>query len=190
MRSVCSRTSLVALLVLGACASGAEPRGKPSSRTDLGALAPFPYTAAEIREANPPGSVRVYRMESRGRSFVQKMSFLEPMVAGKARIRTERASEKGAPLSKAETTEAEWVELRDHASFPAARTVRTEERIEVPAGTFDCWLYTIRSEERGVKATARFWFARGEPGPPVRMETEQDGEIVQRMTLLEIHRGS
>lgn len=177
------------LLVLAACASGSGPRDATAPRAELGPLAPFPYTAAEIRDANPPGTVRIYRMESRDTSFLQKMSFLSLSEEGRARILTERTTEQGVPLAGAETTEADWVELRDHASFPAAQTVRSEERIQVPAGTFDCWLYTIHSTDRGVTATARFWFAHDEPGPPVCMETEQGGEIVQRMTLIEVRRG-
>ena len=73
-------------------------------------------------------------------------------------------------------------------SFPAEATVRTEDRVETPGGTFDCWLYTVRQEEDGVAATARFWFAFDKPGPPVIYETEQDGELTSRMVLLEYRR--
>jgi hypothetical protein len=35
---------------------------------------------------------------------------------------------------------------------------------------------------------ARFWFAFDRPGPPVVYETEQNGEIVSRMVLVERRR--
>ena len=175
---------LLGLCLLPACAAGAEGR----SAAPAAELAPFPYTADEIRRANPPGTVLVYRMEGSGGAFVQTMTFLRAAEPGRARIQIRRMTEKGDLLAQPETTTSSWEELRDHASFPREATVRTEERIETPGGSFDAWLYTIRREEDDVPTTARFWFAFDKPGPPVIYETEQAGEITSRMTLLEYRR--
>lgn len=176
----------LALCVVG-CASSGDAGGDPALEGSAG-LAPFPYTPTEIRRANPHKTVLVYRMEGSGRSFIQTMSFLRTDDPGKTRIQMKRMNENGDLLTQPETTTATWEELRDHASFPADATVRTEARVETPGGKFDCWLYTIEREENGVATTARFWFAFDKPGPPVIYETEQAGELTSRMVLLEYRR--
>ena len=55
----------------------------------------------------------------------------------------------------------------------------------MPAGRFDCRLYTVRGGSDESPTTSRFYFARSRPGPPVRYEVEKDGEITFRMTLVE-----
>ena len=170
------------LLLTGSCASSAA--AEPSA----GELAPFPYTPAEIRRANPPRTVLVYRMEGVGNSFIQTMSFLPSRGSEKATIQVKRMNAKGSLLARPETTTQTWEELRDHASFPAALTSRTKESVDTPAGRFDCWLYTIRRDQAGVPTIARFWFAFNRPGPPVIYETEQHGVITSRMVLLECRR--
>jgi hypothetical protein len=124
-------------LALGSCAS-------KSARPFDGELAPFPYTARQIRRANPPKTVLVYRMEGLDRSFLQTMSFLPSGEPGRATTQVKRMSEGGSLLTQPVTSTETWEELRDHASFPAALTIRTEERVDIPAGHFDCWLYTVR----------------------------------------------
>jgi len=167
-------------LLLGACASNEEQPGRTS-----GELAPFPYTPDEIRRANPPKTVLVHRMESAEGTFLQTMSFLRPADEQRTTIQIKRMNENGRTLSQPEESTATWLELRNHASFPAALTVRTQDQVETPAGKFDCWLYTVQSQGTPVPVTARFWFAFDQPGPPVLYETEQEGRLVSRMVLLE-----
>jgi hypothetical protein len=97
--------------------------------------------------------------------------------------------EGGQPLSDPERRDATWIELRDHAAFPADRTRRTRAVCKVPAGRFDTWMYSVEIDNDGRPATSRYHFADDRPGPPVLYETEQDGEIVFLMVLLEDSRG-
>jgi hypothetical protein len=171
---------LLLLLAPGSCASNDE-----RSSVATGELAPHPYTPDQIRRANPPKTVLVHRMEGADGTFIQTMSFLRPADEKMTSIQIKRMNENGKTLSQPEESRATWVELRDHASFPAARTVRTQDQIETPAGRFDCLLYTVRGEEPANPTIARLWFAFDQPGPPVVYETELDGRILSRMVLLE-----
>ena len=87
----------------------------------------------------------------------------------------------GRPLDEASADRVTWLGFQSHASFPEARTSIGEERIEIPAGSFECWRYTVTDEDE----VRRFWFARDLPGMPVRMEQEEGGRIVFRMVVLE-----
>lgn len=80
---------------------------------------------------------------------------------------------------------ADWAELRNHATWPAEATVIHHTRLALPSGSFDCWRYTVRSEEGGVPMVSRFYFAKDRPGPPVRYDLVRDGLRVFRMTLLD-----
>jgi hypothetical protein len=66
--------------------------------------------------------------------------------------------------------------------MPAATTHVDEETIEIPAGTFDCLRYT-RAEGDALDV---FWFARSEPGAPVRLEMLIGGQPVYSYTTIEI----
>lgn len=172
--------TLLLLLAPGSCASNGD-----RASVVPGELAPYPFTPEQIRLANPPKTVLVHRMEGAAGTFLQTMSFLRPANEERTSIQIKRMNENGRTISQPEESTATWEELRDHASFPAARTVRTQDRVETPAGTFDCWLYTVEGENPDNPVFARFWFALDQPGPPVVYETEQDGRVLTRMVLLE-----
>ncbi|MDP2310026.1 MAG: hypothetical protein Q8P18_28670 [Pseudomonadota bacterium] len=80
----------------------------------------------------------------------------------------------------------EWAELMGHAVFPAARTTMIESTVDVPAGHFATWLYTVQDTEAdGTQKVTRYHFAQTMPGPPLLMITEVGGVEVFRMTMLE-----
>ena len=87
----------------------------------------------------------------------------------------------GRRLSDPERERSTWLELQEHASFPRASTVHTEEDLEIPAGGFACLRYTRTDPD----AIWRFWFALDLPGQPVRYEREASGQIVFSATLIE-----
>jgi len=76
------------------------------------------------------------------------------------------------------------VELQAHASFPSKDTHIFEDRCQVPAGSFDCWVYRVRRRENGKLHELRYWFAKELPGPPVLLEEERAGTRTLTMTLL------
>ena len=174
------RTFAAALLsmVLVACAAP----------TDEPVTAPTPYTADQIRAANPVGTVLVYRIQQTGTpTVVRTMEFVRDDPNG-ARITSLTVTEGGAPMDTPTDADALWTELRDHAVFPAARTVRSRRSCTVPGGSFECMLYTVTAEEEGIPTLSRYWFALRRPGPPVLLETEKGGVVVFRMELMDVRR--
>lgn len=205
MRSPRPLAPLVLLSWLAACASsGSGAAGEPASAAgadrdlavqDLAAdternpdpsVATIPFTAAQIRAGCAPGTVMVQRIASEGAPTVLRTTRFLRGDDERVAMEATTTLEDGTPAGPPQEVEAAWAELRDHARFPAAMTTRTRATCEVPAGAFDCWLYTIdRSDEDGA-VVDRLYFAPAHPGPPVLFETERDGRVVMRMELLEL----
>ena len=159
----------------------------------VAATAPTPYTADQIREANPPGTRLVFRLERHdGPVEFNVVEFVggDATHAGYAVMESRTETENHDPIGDVERSEATWTELRDHAAFPAARTRRSRASVTVPAGRFDVWLYTVENEPGRPPAISRFCFALDRPGPPVLFETEQAGRVMSRMVLVEDSRGA
>ena len=89
---------------------------------------------------------------------------------------------KGTALGETRRVKTPWAELQKHGSFPAAQTTIASESRTVPAGTFECWRYEVRSESSGRPSVQRFWFAKETAGPPIHMEVEADGRLQSTMT--------
>ena len=168
--------SLLSSVLLGACtASGPPPAG----------TAPTPYTAAEIRRANPTGTELVHRVREHGGPWrLQTLRFVSSG-SGSARVAVSTAAAGEPTPAEASTSRSSWAELRDHGAFPAERTTRVRAQVVVPAGTFDCWVYTVLGEG---DTTSRFSFAVDLPGPPVRLETTSGDAEVLLMELLSVER--
>lgn len=148
---------------------------------------PTPYTASQLRAAHPTGTRLRWRMTASGaRGLDQVTEFVGADEFGVGMVQwAERDGEvQGA---KAESR-ATWEELRDHAKFDAEMTTREAATVTVPAGTYPCWLYSVREVARpGV--VQRYYFARGHAGPPVLYVLLTDDEEQLRMELLEYRRG-
>jgi hypothetical protein len=146
--------------------------------------APTPYTADEIRAACPEGRMNVYRTEGKGKVAVTSMRFVKCDEKG-AEMEFSVGPENAPPV-QTNTSAAAWKDLQAHGSFPEKDTKITEETIEVPAGKFDCWLYTItRQTADGKPSKISFHFAKSLAGPPVKMVKETDGKVDSTMTLIE-----
>ena len=65
--------------------------------------------------------------------------------------------------------------------MPIAETAIGEETIAIPAGVFDCLVYTRADGEE----TSTFWFAKSAPGMPLQYESRVDGELVFSSVALE-----
>jgi hypothetical protein len=94
-------------------------------------------------------------------------------------------SEAGDVLEGPTPARSAWRDLQAHASYPEIATEIAADRIEVPAGTYDCWRYEVVIPEEGGTEVTRAWFAKDLPGPPVRMLREVAGVSVFSMTLVE-----
>lgn len=155
------------------------PAGPPAP-TDDGTL-PRPYTAEQIRDNHPEGTVVTLRVENAtDPPAVMEWTFTGA-TATEVTIASKLFAADGTLLKDEGSETSRWTELREHAAFPAESTRRTEETVTVPAGRYDCWRYHV--EDEGV--TTDFWFAETEPGPPVQMEVYgPDGHLLRRMSLL------
>ncbi len=174
---------LLPLLALLAACRGAPP-AEPAE------LAPIPYTADEIRAAHPPGTKLVFQVEQTGLPTIHRtMLFARSEDPDATLIEGRTTTPEGQELQPAEQGAATWEELRHHAAFPADGTERSETEVLVPAGRFDCTLYTVGTVEAGAPTVSRYWFAHDKPGPPVLLEIERGGLVILRMTLLEYHKG-
>jgi hypothetical protein len=186
---------LVLVVLLIGCAGDKSETARPAIITSEGVVAlastsaPTPYTAAQIRETNPPGSRLVFRLELTGQPAAVRVIEFVGGDATLAVVESSMLTEQGQPIGDVDRSEATWVELRDHAAFPADRTRRVRSIATVPLGRFEVWQYTVESEEGGAPVTTRYSFAVDRPGPPVLLEQEADGQVTLRMALVEDSRG-
>jgi hypothetical protein len=134
-----------------------------------GALAPRLFDAAALRAGLPLGTwIRLRVQVAGGPTVEQRWDFVAVSEAG-ATIRSRVYGTDGTLLTDEGAGESAWSELEQHASFPAARTVREEGSVTVPAGRFDTWNYTVigTEAEGGRDFVKRYAFAKTLPGPPV-----------------------
>jgi len=152
-------------------------------------MMPTPYTAREIRDANPPGTQLAYRVEEADADPIRRIMKFLKSESGNAVLETLTLRVTGEPIGFPQRSEATWEELRDHALFPADGTTRTRSKVTVPAGEFDTWLYTVTASQAGVTSTTLFHFADDRPGPPVLLESRLGDRVVSRMILTGDSRG-
>jgi hypothetical protein len=195
MNRLSTTVAVVVTTLLAGCATTPDddaPASAPATTAPAAAIAsgpaataPTPFTAEQIRDANPRGTRLVFRIEEADAPPVLREMRFTVTDDDTATIESVMLDAGGAPMGEPERSTATWTELRNHAAFPAAATTRSDATCTVPAGRFDCRLYTVRGGTDESPTTSRFHFARTRPGPPVRYEVEKDGEITFRMTLVE-----
>ncbi|MEN2741776.1 hypothetical protein ABCS02_28660 [Microbacterium sp. X-17] len=137
-------------------------------------LAPTPFTAAEIRAGCPEGRVSVVRHPDR----LVAIRFAEGDDEG-AWIEDTPLDEEGRPAGEVERERSTWLELQEHAAFPAEHT--TIDRVELlgPLAQRRCLRYRVRRGD----ATLVFWFAVDLPGMPIRVDRCEGGVT---LTTLEV----
>lgn len=142
--------------------------------------APTPFSAAEIAEGCQPGRVSVYRITEQDAPSIDLQWEFTVADDAHAEYQTGPVGDSGTPLMPPATARVLWTELQAHASYPEDQTSIEVETIEIPAGTFRCWKYTV--DDGRIVSTA--WFALDLPGPPARKIDTVDGVEVSSMTLL------
>ena len=165
-----------AATLAAACAS--SPPVAPDA-TGAADLAPFPYTAAQIRDATPAGRTYVFRMAQGDEVVLRTIRFMAVDAEGAETLAT-LADLTGAPVAEPARQRVSWDELRQHASYPRATTTLSDATVTVPAGTFACRRYVVQigSDEQIVVD-----FAHDLPGAPVSLVDVKAGAEVLRMTL-------
>ncbi|KQR53342.1 hypothetical protein ASF88_00090 [Leifsonia sp. Leaf336] len=135
-------------------------------------LAPTPFTAAEIRAGCPVGRVSIVRTPD----GLGSIRFASDDEEG-AWIEETALDERGEAAGPVERERSTWLELQEHAAFPAESTSIDRAELNGPLGTLPCLRYTVRRGE----AVLVFWFAVDLPGMPIRVERTEGGET--RTTL-------
>ncbi len=146
--------------------------------------APTPFSAAEIRDANKPGTRIKFRIEVPGKPLTYMHFFFIEGDEKNSRLTSFNTDKDGKLMGKKETAVSTWKELQAHASFPEAETKITGKAFKGPMGVLECYFYTVTTEKEGKKTVKRLWFAKSLPGPPVYFEQSVDGEVIFHMVML------
>lgn len=143
---------------------------------------PTPFSGEQIRDASPPGTRVAFRVEQEGEDpVIERWEFVSVGQVDGTRRRWTQLPDGTVIDGPAEETST-WLSLQAHASYRADTTTLTAGVVEIPMGSFEGWIYTIRNDDGSVTTAS---FAHDFPGPPVLMETVRKGEVVFRMTLIE-----
>lgn len=169
--------------VIAACAHRAPaPPAEGVSPTET--VSP-PVTLEEFRAAFPVGTTILMRFFGVAPVMEERWTWTAADDEG-CTIAALSCDGEGRVVSDEGETRTTWVELMSHAVFPTDRTIRTDASVDVAAGHFDTWLYTVRDDAPdGSPEVAYYHFDRTLPGPPVLMIIEQGGEEVRRMELVD-----
>jgi hypothetical protein len=155
--------------------------GTPDAHVLEPGHAPTPFTADEIRAGCPAGRTIRLRVDAPGEPpFLRVNRFTECDEAG-AVFERSRQSLDGSPVGEPEAQRVTWLQLQQHASFPAEVTTIAAERIATAIGERDCLRYTVRDGP----TEELFWFAMDLPGMPVQVHTRIDDEVVATVSVVD-----
>jgi hypothetical protein len=180
-------------LIVGGCGGGsgaAGPVAAPAPAAPVAApaapspeIAAPPFSAEQIRQAMPVGTRIVLRIAVAGQApLLEEMTVTAADESG-CTIQSRKLAEDGGLLQDAGPSTVTWAGLESHAHFPASATSRSDSKVTVPAGSFDTWLYVVRSSQPDGEER-RMHFARALPGPPISMEVVRGGAPTMTMTLV------
>jgi hypothetical protein len=148
-------------------------------------MAPTPYTADQLRDAQKKGRVYRFKVEFLGKPATEHLFTFVAVDADGAEVETTEKDASGKPIGQPEKSHATWEELRKHAEFPADATKIADESITIPAGKFDCRVYTVTRGSGADTTVTKFYFAKELPGPPVLLQMEKEGTRLRTNTLLQ-----
>lgn len=147
---------------------------------DPGPLPP-PFSAAEIRDAMPAGTVVRWAVTDMSGTRTVEWEVVSASPSGmRLHITRSGSDDTNPPPDEQSLT---WEQLEDHGRLPHG-TTRDETTVEVEAGTFTAWRYT---RDEGDRETVH-WFAPDHPGPPVLTVRSRRGQEEYRMELVAWHR--
>ena len=154
----------------------------PAPADDASAIAPVPFPAALIRAHTSDGRTYLFRIEEAGKpAMLERMRFTDVDDDGATLSEIAWPADGPAPEAAGEAAHVTWDALEHHGHYPRAATTIVMSSTDVPAGHFDCRLYTVA----GDGSVTRAWFADALPGAPVRLEVSGGGAVVMSMVLVE-----
>lgn len=157
-----------------------NPMSLPQENIMEDGHAPTPYSAKQIHEAMPEYGGRYYLLRGDSESSMVNYNF-DHVTETDCSIETMYFDMDGFTSTTETEDHVLWTDLQYHASFPLDEVTITEVRLELAAGTFDCWNYTLNDAFPG---RDEFYFAKDLPGPPVYMRSlDDDGTVIFEMEL-------
>lgn len=181
--------SAIILLLMGGCAHRHAPPieatigGVPAEGDSL--TLPTPFTPNQIRIGMPRGTHIRFEIGSLDQAPVVSDWRVLDATETDMELEESMVGPDGAPIGEAHRQRYTWVELCQHAAFPADKAVRMEAQVQTPHGTLPAWLYEVKSVDAdGTPYIERYYFARAMPGPPVLVEASRGSVVLSRMKMV------
>ena len=134
-----------------------------------------PFTAEEIRDEWIEGLRLLMRRSSPEGEVVERWTVTSADAEG-VDIEFAALDGDGQVAADPEVRRSTWIELRDHAAFPAASSTREWVTRSTALGNFEGWLYHVPDKESGT--VSEFFFVPEFPGAPVQMRILNGEEIM------------
>ena len=178
-------------LTLGCSSEAPDPQPEPTGEAtelsreldpDNPTLLARPFTAEQIRDEWIEGFHLIIRQSSPNGEAVERWTVVAADPDG---LEIESAAlDRGLQVVGEPTVvHSGWVELRNHASFPADRARREWTSRTTALGALEGWLYTVADEEAGT--VSELFFAASLPGAPVQVTVRRGDETLADFEQLE-----
>jgi len=125
-----------------------------------------PFTAEQIRDEWVPGLRLLMRRTDPEDVRIERWTVIAADEEG-VDIEYATIADDGSVAGEPTMARSTWVELRDHASFPADHTTREWVARTTQLGDFEGWLYRVTGD--GAGTVQEFFFVPEIPGAPVEM---------------------
>ena len=170
---------LIVLLFLPGCGNGngrvEQPRAVVDLDPDESSILMRPFSAEEIRDEWVPGFRLLMRRSFPERTLIERWTVVSADGEG-VEIEYATIADDGSVEGEPSIVRSEWVELRDHAAFPAAHSTREWVSRSTVLGDFEGWLYRVA--EPGATVINEFFFVPELPGAPLQMRSLEGDETV------------
>jgi hypothetical protein len=159
------------LLIVG-CGSGEEPAPVPAPQVEVDldpedpTIVERPFTAEQIRDEWIPGFRLLMRRRYPEDTRIERWTVVAADEEG-VEIEYATVAEDGSVVGEPTTKRSTWIELRDHASFPADHSSRQRVSRSTALGDFEGWLYRVADPEAAT--IQEFFFVPELPGAPLHV---------------------
>lgn len=155
---------IVAALTLGCDTTPAPVVPAGGNEGDASGILEQPFTAEQIRDEWVPGLRLLMRRTTPEETRIERWTVITADEVG-ADIEYAIIADDGSVVGQPSLELSTWIELRDHASFPADHTTREWVARTTQLGEFEGWLYRVT----GDGTVQEFFFVPEIPGAPVEM---------------------
>jgi hypothetical protein len=155
-----------ATLQTSTAVSPAPPQGGAELDPDDPTILVRPFTTEQIRDEWVPGLRLLMRRTTPEGTRVERWTVIGADDEG-VDIEYATISDDGTVDGEPPVERSTWIELRDHATFPAAQSTREWVARTTQLGDFEGWLYRVA--DASADTVQEFFFVPELPGAPVQM---------------------